>query len=142
MRDQAPTPSREKTPAPLVVGPWSHEEIEYLRASYPLVLRGQTTAREIAHFLDRPRNSVISRANRMGLSERAAGWQAWSGVELSYLREQYPQIHTGKTTARRIAAALGRPRNAVIAQANRLGLGERHTRTRKPNHSTHPSVRS
>ncbi|MFL5063431.1 MAG: hypothetical protein ACJ8ED_02140 [Xanthobacteraceae bacterium] len=123
----------------LIVGPWSVEEIEFLRARYPLVLAGKTTAREIAHFLDRTRNSVIARANRMGLGERTAGWQAWSAVELAYLREQYPQIHTGKTTARRIAAALGRPLNAVLSQARRMGLCG--SRTGRPSHSHQASVR-
>lgn len=130
------TPSQEKTPAPLIVGPWSVEEVEFLRARYPLVLRGETTAREIAHFLDRSRNAVIARANRMGLSEPTPGWQAWSGVELAYLREQYPQVHTGKTTTRRIAAALGRPLHAVLSQAKRMGLCG--SRTGRP--STQASV--
>jgi hypothetical protein len=47
---------------PLVTGPWSDEEVGYLRFAY----RRETT-KEIAHFLDRTPQAVVSKAHRLGL---------------------------------------------------------------------------
>lgn len=69
MADSDFTPTRAVA-QPLITGPWTAEETDLLRAWYPLVCKGRWTARDIAHFLDRTRNSVIARANRMGLGER------------------------------------------------------------------------
>jgi hypothetical protein len=69
LADQGFTAPRADAQAP-IAGPWTVAEINLLRDWYPLVHQGRTTAREIAHFLDRTRNSVIAQANRCGLCER------------------------------------------------------------------------
>jgi hypothetical protein len=69
LADQGFIPRRANAQAP-VSGPWEAEEICLLHDWYPLVHEGKATARQIANFLDRTRNSVIAQANRCGLCER------------------------------------------------------------------------
>lgn len=97
---------------------WTKDEEDCLRN---LRATGKVTNREIAEFMNRSQEEIISKANRMGL-ERNKCWEhnsgPWGVEETEKLRQLY-KLHTHDE----IADRLGRTKNQVLSKAKRIGLG-------------------
>jgi hypothetical protein len=95
---------------------WPQEEANRLKALWPI-----STAHEISRVLRRNRNSVINKANRLGLEKgRDDNWSAQDIATLKRLRKRR------EITGAQMAALLGRSFHGCMTKAWRLGLGCRH----------------
>jgi hypothetical protein len=100
---------------------WTQEEADQLKALWLI-----SSAHQISRRLRRSRNSIISKANRLGLEKGHD--DTWSAKDTAALKRLWQQPERGVAE---IAAVLGRSFPSCVNKASRLGLGCRHRKYRK-----------